>query len=399
MSQRQPDSDRCILYVTHTSIVSGAEHALLELLRGLPKNTNAHILCPPGELADLLRSERSAVSRVRGTSVSLRLSPMHTLRGGWELLASAVQVRRVAGRSSACLVHANSVRAGLIVVLSSLHGGPLVIVHVHDVMPRGHLTRLIRRLLLKRASALVAVSDYVRRKFLADLPPSTRPFPVLYNPIDVTRFDSGHISREEARRRLGTAPDGPLLGIVAQITPWKGHDTAIEALARLRQTHTGARLAFVGEAKFVGPGTRFDNAAFKARLDQLIADLGLGDAVEFWGQRDDVPAILPALDAILIPSWEEPLGRTMLEAMASGTPVVATARGGPAEVIENGRTGVLVPPRDPEAWAQALSALLNDPDLSASITAAAREVVSARFDRDTYVRDVLALYDGLLRAE
>jgi glycosyltransferase involved in cell wall biosynthesis len=389
-------SRRCVVYVTHTSIVSGAEHALLELLRGLPDGIVAKVLCPPGELADLLRQEQLAVGHVPGTVATLRFSPLNTLRGAWQLLVSAVQVRKVVRREGATLVHANSIRAGLIAVLGSLVGGPPVTVHVHDVLPRGRVPDLVRRLLRSRASALIAVSEYSRRAFISGLPPFKRPFVVLYNPIDVDRFTPTTASRVAARRRLGTAPDGPVVGIVAQITPWKGHDTAIRALARLRRSHPTARLVCVGQAKFVSAGTRFDNIAFENELLQLTRHLRVQDAVEFWGQREDIPAILPAFDAVLVPSWEEPLGRTMLEAMASGTVVVATSVGGPPEVIEPGVTGFLAPPRDADAWADLLQRVFDDPERLAGIAAAARQSVVERFNRERYVSDVLALYQEVL---
>jgi glycosyltransferase involved in cell wall biosynthesis len=390
------EPSRRILYVTHTSIVSGAEQALLELLRGLPTRITPHVLCPPGELADLLSREGVSVAHMRGMAASLRLSPVHTVRGLWQLAVSALEVRAAARRSNAGIVHANSIRAGLIAVVAALLGGPPVVVHIHDVLPDHWVTRLVRRVLRTRATALIAVSHYGREKFLSSSLPPRCPFPVLYNPVDVDRFVPSALSRDESRRRLGTAPNGPLLGIVAQITPWKGHDTAVRALARLRTSHPTARLVCVGQAKFVGAGTRFDNPAFEKRLKGLIRELQLDDAVEFWGQRDDVSAILPALDALLVPSWEEPLGRTMLEAMASGTPVVATTIGGPAEVIEPGVTGFLAPPRDPGAWADILGRALEDPARLEAVAEAGRASVVERFDSGRYVREVLRLYEQLL---
>lgn len=389
---RRPDrgTPPRVLYVTHTSIVSGAEHALLELLRGLPPHVAVRVLCPEGELADLLRRERFDVGYVPGTTASLRLSPLQTLRGAGDLAMSAIRVRRTARLTHADVVHANSIRAGLIAVFASFCGGPAVIVHVHDVLPEGRVPRLVRRLLRARATALIGISEYSKRKFLATLPPADRPFPVLYNPVDIDRFAPTGESREKARARLGVGTAGPLLGVVAQITPWKGHDTAIEALGRLRHTHSTARLVCVGEAKFVGG--RFDNVRFERQLRKLIASLDLEDAVEFWGQLEDVPAVLAALDALLVPSWEEPLGRTMLEAMAAGTPVVATTVGGPPEVIKPGVTGYLAPPHEPQAWAETLAALLEHPQDTASMAAAARGVVASRFGRDAYVGNMLDLY-------
>ena len=110
----------------------------------------------------------------------------------------------------------------------------------------------------------------------------------------------------------------------------------------------------VGEVKFGGAATRLDNDGYLAELHRLIDELGLGDAVEFAGEREDVPELMAEADVLLAPSTEEPFGRTVVEAMAVETPVVATSVGGPSEVIDDGVTGLLVAPENPIAWSQAI---------------------------------------------
>src|SRR5207248_3224481 len=109
-------------------------------------------------------------------------------------------------------------------------------------------------------------------------------------------------------------------------------------------------LLLIGEARFTSGATRYDNTAYVQNLHELTDALDLGQAVRFVGHRNDVPEVLAALDIALLPSWEEPFGRVVVEAMAAGTPVVATAVGGPTEIIEEGINGLLVPPREPELW-------------------------------------------------
>jgi glycosyltransferase involved in cell wall biosynthesis len=159
----------------------------------------------------------------------------------------------------------------------------------------------------------------------------------------------------------------------------KGQDTAVRALAALRRHRRDARLLLVGEPKFVSRSTRYDNLRLRDELRDLIADCGVEDAVDFMGERDDVPTIMRAIDALLVPSWEEPLGRSVLEAMASGTPVIATDVGGPREVIEDGVSGLLAPPRRPDRWAATAARLLDDGALRERIAAAARTTIETRF--------------------
>ncbi len=124
-----------------------------------------------------------------------------------------------------------------------------------------------------------------------------------------------------------------LLGVVAQLSPWKGQDTAIEALRILREQGVDAHLLLIGSAKFVARATRFDNEAYVAGLRARVARADLEDRVSWLGEREDVPELVRALDVLLLPSREEPFGRALIEAMALGVPVLATEVGGPPEIV------------------------------------------------------------------
>ena len=136
-------------------------------------------------------------------------------------------------------------------------------------------------------------------------------------------------------------------------------------VAALRERFPEVRLLLVGAAKFVSGATRYDNVAYTAELEALVSELGLADAVVFTGERQDVPEVLRAIDVLLVPSWEEPFGRTVVEAMAMEVPVLATSEGGPAESLREGVDGHLLPPRDPAAWVEPAARLLSDPALRA----------------------------------
>jgi len=150
-------------------------------------------------------------------------------------------------------------------------------------------------------------------------------------------------------------------------------------------------LVLAGSVKFNDPRTRFDNDAYETSLEQAVDQLGLAGAVRFLGDRRDVPSVLAALDLLLCPSWEEPFGRSVAEAMACGLPVVATEHGGPSEQIVDGVDGILLPPRRPQLWAETVGALLADPQRTAQIATAARGAARRRFGADSHVQRVLAL--------
>ena len=381
-----------VLYVDSTSLVSGAQHSLLDLLTALDGKIAARLAAPDGPLL-LAAGERGAVTDpIPGSDVSFKLHPWHTSVALVSLGRAALGLMRAARRSRAELIHANSIRGGLVAIpAAGLLRVPLI-VHVRDVMPSSRTGDLVRRVILRRADALVANSRHTARAF--DPSGQARRMEVIDNPIDLSRFDPGSLDRGRTRARLGVG-DGPLLGVIGQITPWKGQEDAIRALPLIRRVHPGAQLLVVGEAKFVAAATRFDNRAYEAGLHAAVEQLGLGDAVRFLGERDDVPALMHALDLCLVPSWDEPFGRTVVEAMAVGTPVLATSVGGPAEIVEEGRTGFLVEPRSPELLAARALELLRRDELRGTVGREARNAVIERFAGTQHIDAILRLYGDL----
>ncbi len=379
-----------VLYVNHTSEISGGERSLLSLLAALPDSVAPLLAAPPGQLQTAAEALGIPVTSITGTAGSLRLHPLHTPRALAEMALAALQVRRATRRSGAVVVHANSIRAGIILALARPHGAVRV-VHVRDCLPPGRLTSATMRLIAARGTLLIANSRYTARSVSAAAPAAR--VEVIHNPVDLERFDPQRIDRDRARAALGESATGRLLlGVVAQLTPWKGQDTAIEALRMLCEEGRDARLLLIGSAKFLASSTRFDNERYLAGLRELVARAGLQDRVSWLGEREDVPELMRALDVLLLPSWEEPFGRALIEAMALGVPVIATNVGGPPEILDDGREGVLLAPREPAAWAQAVARLADDPDRAAAMGAAGRSRVHRQFTVARHLDAVLALY-------
>jgi glycosyltransferase involved in cell wall biosynthesis len=328
------------------------------------------------------------------TEVSFRLHPWHTARGIGHMAQAASRLRWLARRFKPDVVHANSIRAGLIVALASAPA-PHVL-HVRDCMPRGKTADLVRGLLTSRVAMVLANSRYTAANFAAgeDLP-AVR---VVYNAVDLERFDPDRIDPAAARASLGMGANGHSLGVVSQITPWKAQDDAIRVVARLRERGLDVSLLVVGDAKFTGT-TRYDNDAFETSLHKLVSALGLDGRVRFLGERRDIPRILRALDLVLVPSWEEPFGRVVIEAMAMKTPVLSTEIGGPAEIVTSGEDGVLLPPKDPEQWAEESARLLRDERRRRVMGRNGRETVVARFRREAHVQAVMAGYEQIANGD
>ena len=379
-----------VLYVNHTAEISGGERSLLDLRGGLPGDVVARAACPRGDLYGALQEVGVSASPITGTAGSLRLHPLHTPRALAEMALAAAQVRRIARREGSEIVHANSVRTGILAGLARARAA--TVVHVRDCLPPGVASTATLRLIGAAATAVVANSRYTASS-LGSLVPAERVH-VVHNGIDLQRWSPGRIDRDRARAALGRAGERALLlGVVAQLTPWKGQDTAVQALGMLCREGVDAHLLLVGSAKFRSPAARYDTQGYVRRLERLVAENGLTDRVSWLGEREDVAALVRALDVVLLPSWEEPFGRAVLEALALGVPVVATDVGGPREIITDGREGLLRPPRDPRAWAQAIGVLAGDDQLRERMGGLGRRRVQQAFTLDQHVRSVVALYE------
>lgn len=164
-------------------------------------------------------------------------------------------------------------------------------------------------------------------------------------------FEPEPVSRAELRQTLALPP-GPLVGVFSRLAAWKGQHVLLEALAGLPDVNA----IIVGDALF-------GEQDYAARLKAMVAELGLTDRVHFLGHRGDVPKLMQAVDAMVHPSIDpEPFGRTLVEAMLAGVPVIATDAGAAPDILERGRAGALVPPGDAHALAGAIKSVLAKPE-------------------------------------
>jgi glycosyltransferase involved in cell wall biosynthesis len=353
-----------VLFVNHTGSVSGGERSLMSLVDGLrERGVDCTLACPDeGPLRGLAAEHGLATVPVAGTDGSLKLHPLGTPRALGQMGLATIQVARHARRLGADVIHANSIRAGLIAGPAGRLSRTPSVAHLRDRLPPGRVADASLKLIGATCTAIVANSRFTAEGLTRA--GVDRPAAVVYNPIDLDLFGRRYAEeRQRARAELGLSADSIALGVVGQITPWKGQDTALATLAQIADRRPSARLLLVGEAKFVGAATRHDNRAYLAELEAMAARPSLAGRVEFLGERADVPALMSALDALLVPSWEEPFGRVVVEAMAAGIPVIATSRGGTAEIVADGVNGLLAPPREAGAWAAAIERLLDEPGL------------------------------------
>ncbi|HKD18662.1 MAG TPA: glycosyltransferase [Thermoanaerobaculia bacterium] len=238
------------------------------------------------------------------------------------------------------------------------------------------------------ASRVAAQNTDMVRDFFAS-PRLRRKTVLVPRGVDTERFRPDVPQRLGLRQKLGVPPDAVVAGCVAQLLPVKGHPTLIEALARV----PGLRLWLAGKAL---------DEPYVAGLREKVRALGLEDRVAFLGEVQDVPAFLAELDVFVLPTWNEwrmegcPVA--LLEAMSSARPCVATDIPGSRDIVENERSGVLVPPQDEAALAGALGRLAGDAPRRKALGEAARDRVRAHYAIEVEVRAHENLYGGLLDA-
>lgn len=379
-----------VLFYNHTCHVSGAERVLLMILANLDRNRyNPVMVCPDGELAARCRSLGIGHTAIEEFSDCFSWQP-HRLAGYLtSILEAARSFRKLTRSLSPGLIHANSVRAAIIASIATV-GVPIpVLWHVHDILPSGPVSSAIRWLALLQASAVIAVSNATAECFRGRffrLFPSHTPVRTVYNGVELEEFRPDPESRRRKRAELELADSQFAAGIVAQITPRKGQFELLRAFAPVAQAQPEARLLVVGEPIF-GPDEEYLRA-LKRECDRL----GLQDRVRFLGRRDDVASILQALDLLVLNSSSEPFSIVLLEALASGTPVLATAVDGVPELIADGETGFLVEPGNLDQLTARLLELARDPGKRSIAGRNGRMHVMAGFGVARFQRDIEAVY-------
>ena len=302
-------------------------------------------------------------------------------------LRSALQLSQLLHDQRADLLHTHvHLAAGVLGRLAGRLARVPVVAHMHIENHFRHqraaaaVSRTLDNRTARWCARILAVSDDTRRAFERQGYPA-RLLETVYNGIDLPAQRNGGALRAE----LGIPEQAPLAGEIARLCDVKGQRELIRAAAQVPEL----RVVLVGEDLEAG-------GAFRAGLEREAEKLGVGDRVHFTGYRADAQALLDELDVFVLPSWIEGLPLTVLEAMARGKPVVATPVGGTPELVVDGETGVLVPPRDAEALADALRSLAADPERARALGAAGRARVAEHFSAQAMTRRVLAVYDEIV---
>jgi glycosyltransferase involved in cell wall biosynthesis len=343
----------------------GQDQALL-LLRGLVARGHAPELIA---VRDSLLAERA-----KGAGIET-----HGVSESWRRLDAARVIRRLVRGRRVDVVHASEPHGLTSAWLARAHRSVPVVVSRRVELPLSSDALSMAR--YRAARRVIPVSNFVKESVLASGLPADL-VETIFVGVEVPPIAPAN--REGARNRFGIPPESKCIGNVAAFVPEKGHVLLLRALAELRPQYPQVVLLLAGE----GPE--------KGNLQALVRQLGIEGIVKFPGFVPDVESVYAATDLFVFPSHQEPLACAMLSAMAYALPLVAFARGGNPEAVEDAKNGLLVKDLDSSALAAAIAHLLSDPEEARRLGDAAHETVIAHFSADRMVEETIRLYESVV---
>ncbi|HWF14433.1 MAG TPA: glycosyltransferase family 4 protein [Candidatus Acidoferrales bacterium] len=305
---------------------------------------------------------------------------VHLVDKRWRRLSAVFAIRELLSRRVADIVHANEPHALTSAWLARAHHRVPLVASRRVIFPLSKDAVSLAR--YRSAAKIIAVSQCVSSA-LINSGIQAGNITVISDGVPLENAFSQE-DREQARRSLGIEPDALLIGCISALTPDKGHEILIRAFALIRARFPGCQLLLVGD----GP--------CRAKLAARVRELDLDGVVHFTGFVEDIQRVYAAIDLFAFLAQAEALGTALLLAMAHGLPVVASARGGIPEVVQDGKNGLLLKDSSPEAVASAIERLISDSDSAARLGAAARETILTHFSQEHMVRQTLSLYEQLV---
>jgi len=375
-----------ILFCHYTAdVCGGSDVSLYDLVTHLPSGRfRCHLVLKTGDpMAARYHAAGVEVTEFPLAAPRRALEPAKLLRfvlGYWPA------VFRIAGairKCSADVVHVNTLYNLPAPLAARLAGRPLVW-HVRELVPDSRVVRLLLGLVARWATRAVAISGAVAQTLAA----SGDRVRLVLNSTDLSAYETP-ADGEAVRRALGIGPEAPVLTVIGRLEHWKGQHVLVEAIPAVLAAHPNAQVLVVG-------GPAVNKPAYGPGLEARCRELGISDNVHFTGIRDDVPAVLAASTVLVLPTvTPEPFGLTVVEAMAAGCPVVATAAGGPLDTVLDGKTGWLARPDDPKDLAEKIVRILGDPARARAMGERGRARAFEVFSIEREAREMAALFEDV----
>lgn len=369
-----------VAHIIKVVLAAGAEKHLLTLLSGLrARNIDAHLVLlvePDKPMDDYVTAAKSRGIPVQRLVIQRDLDPM--------LYRRLAQVLR---QLRPDVVHTHLLHADLYGIPAARMAGVPVIVssrHNDNAFRRRAPFKQVNQRLWRMADAGIAISDAIAR-FTVEVEgaPSSKIHRIYYGLEPIQPINPA-AARAALIEEWGMMPEAILLGSVSRLIEQKGISYGIRAFAQVIEQYPNARLLIVGDG------------VLRGSLEKEVGALGLTNRVYFLGWREDIASLMAALDIFVMPSLWEGFGLVLLEAMAQATPIIASAVSAIPEIVVDGETGLLVPPRDVDALASAMSRLLGDAPLRQHMGLLGQDRLETHFSASRMVDETAALYGTLL---
>jgi sugar transferase (PEP-CTERM/EpsH1 system associated) len=364
-----------VLHLCESSDTGGAESMLVSLVESLDKTRYRSMVC--------LLSEGWLNVQLEKRKIETVVIPQpHSFDIPWLFRAFSLLKSR-----DIDVMHSHEFATNVYASFLSRVTGIPVVTTVHGKNYYGEKWR--RRMAYRfvaRQSLMVAVSHDLKRFLAHQVAIPQDSIRVVHNGIDLSRYAVQGKNHRSVRDELGISADQRVIGTVGNLFTVKGQTYLLRACQTVARAFPDFALLVAGEGEQLG------------KLEKEASDLGIAGNVKFLGFREDVPSLLQAMDIFVLPSLSEGLPLSILEALSLQKPVVATNVGGIPEIVEDGVTGYLVPPRDPEALADKILLLLQHPQTAANMGQAGRKKVEEDYGLDKMVREYQFLYEEALCA-
>jgi glycosyltransferase involved in cell wall biosynthesis len=387
-----------ILFVHASDDLYGSDVIILEIVKRLDRAKFYPIVVLPDDVKHVgLLSRELAAAGIEYHHLPILILRRRYLKpqGLFHAVKCAVigtwALRKLIRQREVRLIHSTTLSVLAAPLAAWVTRTPLIS-HVQEILIDPQIIRKALHAIARYSSdRIICISDSVKAHILEDQPNAAKILEVVRNSIPLPAEPNRTI--EEMRNELGLAEDLPVAGMIGRVSPWKGQEIFVRAAAILRSEGIACQ--------FVAIGGVFDNERQHLdRLNETIRSLDLENMVKIEGFRKDARELIAAFDVFVLPSiLPEPFGLVVAEAMATGKPVIATAHGGPTEMVVEGETGFLIPPNNPYALASAIKNLLAHPEEAAKLGRAARKRFLEHFEMREYVQKIERLYEATLASQ
>ncbi len=385
-----------VCYYNHTGKVSGAEKVLFTLLANLGPGFEPTLIAPATAQIEAFCAEHGVRHLpVDELKARFTMNPFRLIGYLISAFQGVLQVRRLVRQVAPDVLHANSTRAGMVACLATMGSQTPVTWHIHDQFRKHPITAGVRFLLgASRRNSVIAVSQATAQGVRGKSDARRQvPVTVIHNGVDGARYHPRPKQVDEFLKAEKLEKATFRVVMIGQITPRKGQLEVIKNFARFVQTDGAEAVLLI-----VGSPVFNRDEIYLERLRAEVIWLGLERNVRFLGNRTDIPVILQSADLLIANSSSEPFSLVLLEACASGTPVLASAVDGVPELILDGVTGKLFPYGDSVAMLDGLRQLNHDRDYTSGLGRAARERTLSHFTQEQFLQRVRQYYASVVHA-